>query len=87
MLNNLILIVRDEIFKSNLNLYTFPIEILILIIVSFVFILTGSISSYTNFEEISISKQKPELKIKTIIHKNIGNSYSKGGMINYFLDN
>ncbi len=69
-----------------MNLNNFPIEILIEIILSFLFVNLGALFEYGKFEEIYIDKQNSE-KVVNHLNNNLFNyMQSKGGMLNHYLD-
>ena len=88
-INNIIIkIDRNSIYNENnsVNLNNFPIEILIEIIISFLFVNLGALFEYGKFEEIYIDKQNSE-KVVNHLNNNLFNyMQSKGGMLNHYLD-
>lgn len=88
-INNIIIkIDRNSIYNENnsVNLNNFPIEILIEIIISFLFVNLGALFEYGKFEEIYIDKQNSE-KVVNHLNSNLFNyMQSKGGMLNHYLD-
>jgi hypothetical protein len=88
-INNIIIkIDRNSIYNENnsVNLNNFPIEILIEIILSFLFVNLGALFEYGKFEEIYIDKQNSE-KVVNHLNNNLFNyMQSKGGMLNHYLD-
>ena len=88
-INNIIIkIDRNSIYNENnsVNLNNFPIEILIEIILSFLFVNFGALFEYGKFEEIYIDKQNSE-KVVNHLNNNLFNyMQSKGGMLNHYLD-
>ena len=82
-----LLIDRDLIFlrENNFNLYKFPLETLIEILISFTLVVFGSIKEFLNFEVIYVNKQAPEKKLKNCLKPLISSLSSKGGMLNHFL--
>ena len=63
----------------------FPIEILLEMIISFLFVTLGSLFEYGKFEEIYIAQQKSE-KVVRHFNSNLFNYMcSKGGMLNHYL--
>ena len=53
---------------------------------AFALIIFGSIRRYCKFEEINISKQRNDNKIKFNLKPFVSPLCSKGGMINYFCE-
>ena len=88
-INNIIIkIDRNSIYNENnsVNLNNFTIEILIEIIISFLFVNLGALFEYGKFEEIYIDKQNSE-KVVNHLNSNLFNyMQSKGGMLNHYLD-
>jgi len=67
---------------NHFNLYKFPFEILVEIIISFALVTYGSLTEYTKFEEIMVDKQTPEkyyMKNKLIIKED--EIYSKAAFM------
>jgi hypothetical protein len=71
---------------NEIDLNSFPLQLIILLAASFVCIFIGSVNSYCIFEEIHISKQPGNKQLKHIIHRRVAPLVAKGGMINYFKD-
>ena len=86
--NNYFFILDKNLFYNESNIIDFnkfPLEILLEMIISFLFITLGSLNEYANFEEIYIDKQKSDKVVKHFDSKLFNYMCSKGGMLNHYL--
>ena len=86
---NFIIIVKSWLYneEGQIDMKSFPLEIIIELIISFLLIIYGSLFEYVHLEEIYKDKQKFNQKTFEFYPVTFNYMQSKGGMLNYYIRN
>ena len=72
---------------NTINIQKFPLELLLEALISFLSVTLGALYTYATYDEIYISSQKSEKSVKHFNKPLFNSLTSKGGMLNYYLNN
>ena len=86
---NFIIIVKSWLYneEGQIDMKSFPLEIIIELIISFLLIIYGSLFEYVHLEEIYKDKQKSFQKKFEFYPITYNYMQSKGGMLNHYIRN
>ena len=86
---NFIIIVKSWLYneEGQIDMKSFPLEIIIELIISFLLVIYGSLFEYVHLEEIYKDKQRINQKKFEFYPITYNYMQSKGGMLNHYIRN